>query len=49
MRKFDYHHGSITVMEDRDEIEEIIKDNCDRLIIKLNLDIALEDVPQIEY
>lgn len=49
MRKFHYVDKSMPVMEDRDEIEEIIKENCERLITQLNLDTALEHVPQIEF
>lgn len=49
MRNFHYHNGGLIIMEDRDAIEELIKEDCDRKITKLNLDIVLDDVPQIEW
>lgn len=35
-------------MEDRDAIEKIIMEDCKQKITKLNLDMVLENVPQIE-
>lgn len=35
-------------MKDRDAIEQIIVEDCKQKITKLNLDTALENVPQIE-
>lgn len=48
MRNYFYSDDSSLSMEDRDAIEKIIVEDCKQKITKLNLDLALENVRQIE-